>query len=73
VTDLIAQFPRKQWKGCCGGGCKDCQIAQAYIAEYGKKKGLEKLNEDRKAVKKGKTSGAKAKKSAAKTKKAAKK
>jgi hypothetical protein len=54
-TDLMERFTRKQWKDCCGKGCKKCEIAQAYIGEHGKKKGLELLNEDRAAVKKGKT------------------
>jgi len=53
-TELIERFSRKQFKGCCGKGCKKCEIAQAYIGEYGKKKGLELLNEDRAAAKKGK-------------------
>ena len=59
MTKLKNDFGRKQWKDCCGKGCKKCEIAQAYIDEYGRKAGLEKLNADRKAVKKG---GKKAKK-----------
>ncbi len=63
MTKLKNEFDRKQWKDCCGKGCKKCEIAQTYIDEYGRKKGLEKLNADRKAVKKGgKTKGSKAKK-----------
>jgi hypothetical protein len=63
VTKLKSEFGRKQWKDCCGKGCKKCEIAQAYVAEFGRKEGLEKLNADRKAVKKGgKTKGSKAKK-----------
>jgi hypothetical protein len=53
-TELMERFSRKQWKDCCGKGCKKCEIAQAYIGEHGRKKGLELLNEDRAAVKKGK-------------------
>jgi hypothetical protein len=53
-TDLMVRFSRKKWKDCCGKGCKKCEIAQTYIGEYGKKKGLELLNEDRAAAKKGK-------------------
>jgi len=53
-TGLMERFARKQWKDCCGKGCKKCEIAQAYIGEHGKKKGLELLNEDRAAAKKGK-------------------
>ena len=53
-TDLMERFTRKQWKDCCGKGCKKCEIAQAYIGEYGKKEGLELLNQDRDAAKKGK-------------------
>ena len=65
MTKLKNEFSRKEWKGCCGKGCKKCEIAQAYIAEYGDRKtGLEKLNADRDAVKKagkrgGKTKGKK--------------
>jgi hypothetical protein len=65
VADLKKKFSRKQWKDCCGKGCKECKIAQAYIAEYGKKKGLETLSDDRNAVKKAKT-GAKKKATAKK-------
>ena len=66
MTELRDQFSRKQWKDCCGKGCKKCDIAQAYIDEYGKKKGLDKLNDDRAAVKKAKKGGKKAKKAAKK-------
>jgi hypothetical protein len=54
MTKLKERFSRKEWKNCCGKGCKDCDIAQAYIGEYGKKEGLTRLNEERKAVKAGK-------------------
>ncbi len=53
-AELRERFTRAQWKDCCGKGCKKCDIAQAYIGEYGKKEGLERLNDDRKAVKAGK-------------------
>ena len=65
MTKLKNEFSRKEWKDCCGKGCKKCEIAQAYIAEYGERKaGLAKLNADRDAVKKagkkaGKTKGSK--------------
>jgi hypothetical protein len=62
VTKLKNDFSRKQWKDCCGKGCKKCEIAQAYVGRYGRGDGLEKLNADRKAVKKGGKKGAKAKK-----------
>ena len=55
-TELVERFSRKQWKDCCGKGCKKCEIAQAYIGEYGKKKGLELQNEDRVVGKKRKAS-----------------
>jgi hypothetical protein len=64
VTELSDRFSRKQWKDCCGKGCKKCEIAQAYIEEHGKKKGLAKLNDDRDAVKKAKK-GKKARKKSA--------
>jgi len=53
-TELSESFSRKQWKDCCGKGCKKCAIAHAYTSEFGRKKGLEVLNEDRAAAKKGK-------------------
>jgi hypothetical protein len=64
VTKLKNEFGRKEWKDCCGKGCKKCEIAQAYIGEYGRQDGLEKLRADREAVKKdgkkgGKTRGGK--------------
>jgi hypothetical protein len=74
VTKLKNDFSRKQWKDCCGKGCKKCEIAQAYIAEYGDRKvGLEKLNAYRDAVKKagkkgGKTKGSKKRKAEKKVK-----
>ncbi len=74
MTKLKNEFSRKDWKDCCGKGCKKCEIARAYIAEYGDRKvGLEKLNADRDAVKgsgkKGdKTKGSKARKAKKKAK-----
>lgn len=68
MTKLKNDFGRKQWKDCCGKGCKKCEIAQAYIGEYGRKDGLEKLNADRKAVKKGGKKGGKAGKNKQKVK-----
>ena len=70
MTKLKNEFSRKEWKDCCGKGCKKCEIAQAYIAEYGDRKaGLEKLNADRDAVKRGgKTKGKKSGKKSGKKK-----
>jgi len=68
VTKLKNEFSRKEWKDCCGKGCKKCEIAQAYIGKYGRAEGLEKLKADRDAVKKGgkkkSAKGGKAKKKA---------
>ena len=48
MPDLRKKFSSSEWKDCCGKGCKKCEIAQAYIKEYGgRSKGLEKLNDDR--------------------------
>jgi len=69
-TDLVDRFTRKQWKDCCGKGCKKCEIAQTYIGEFGKKRGLELLNEDRATVKKGKAKAGGKKKAKAGKKKA---
>ena len=70
-AELRERFSRKEWKDCCGKGCKKCDIAQAYIGDYGRKEGLERLNDDRKAVKAGKASAKPGKKAGA-GKKAAK-
>jgi len=59
LTKLKDEFTRKEWKACCGKGCKKCEIAQAYIGKYGRSEGLEKLNADRDAVKKGAKKGGK--------------
>ena len=74
MTKLKDEFTRKEFKDCCGGGCKKCELAQAYIAEYGsRKEGLEKLNLDIKAAKTGgKTKGKKGAGKKAKGKKKAK-
>jgi hypothetical protein len=66
MPELKERFSRRQWNDCCGKGCKKCEIASAYIDEYGKKKGLERLNEDRDAVKKAKGKKAAGKKAAGK-------
>lgn len=73
-AELRERFSRKEWKDCCGKGCKKCEIAQAYIAEYGDRKvGLAKLNADRDAVKKaGKKGGKKKSAKGGKAKKKAK-
>jgi len=62
-AELRERFTRTQWKDCCGKGCKKCDIAQTYIGEYGKKEGLERLNDDRAAVKAGKAAAKAGKKS----------
>jgi hypothetical protein len=54
MPDLKETFKRKEWKGCCGKGCKKCKLAQAYIDAYGKSKGLKRLNEDRTDMRSGK-------------------
>jgi hypothetical protein len=43
---LAKEFSKKEWKKCCGKGCGDCKIAQAYIDEYGKKEGKKRLKDD---------------------------
>ncbi len=59
MSDLKKKFSHKEWKDCCGKGCKKCKIAQTYIGVYGKKKGLDKLSEDRAAMHSKKASGKK--------------
>ena len=72
-AELRERFSRKQWKDCCGKGCKKCDIAQTYIGEYGREKGLKKLNDDRAVMKKAKKKGKGAVKAAAGKKKGGKK
>ncbi len=62
MAKLRNRFSRKQWKDCCGKGCKKCEIAQAYTGEHGRDKGLKKLNADRAAVKRAKKGAGAAKK-----------
>lgn len=50
MADLKKKFSRKQWKDCCGKGCKKCSIAQAYTQDHGRKEGLEALRADRRSV-----------------------
>ena len=71
MPDLTSKFSRKEWKDCCGKGCKKCKIAQTYIGAHGRSAGLEQLREDRKTVLAGKSS--KKKKGRAQTKKKKKK
>ena len=67
MTDVTSEFSRKEWKDCCGKGCKKCAIAQTYIGAHGRSAGLKQLNEDRKAVL-AKKSGKKKKKKSGKAK-----
>ena len=72
-AELRERFGRKEWKDCCGKGCKKCEIAQVYIGKYGRPEGLEKLNADRDAVKKkGKKAGKTRSRKAGRAKKKAK-
>jgi hypothetical protein len=50
MPDLSNKFGRKEWKDCCGKGCKKCEIAQSYIAAYGRGDGLAQLRADRKTA-----------------------
>jgi hypothetical protein len=69
MPDLKDTFSRKEWKNCCGKGCKKCEIAQAYIGAHGRGDGLTLLKADRRDAlaakggkKKGKKGGKKGKK-----------
>jgi len=46
VAKFREQFTEKQWKKCCGKGCKKCDIHNAYLAVYGKKQGERKFQKD---------------------------
>ena len=67
MPDLKDKFSRKEWKDCCGKGCKKCEIAQTYIAAHGRGDGLAQLKADRMAVLAGKA-GKKGKKKKSKKK-----
>jgi hypothetical protein len=46
MSKLAKEFSKKQWKKCCGHGCGDCKIHNAYLDEYGKKAGHKKFKAD---------------------------
>ncbi|HEX7357723.1 MAG TPA: hypothetical protein VF270_08465 [Ignavibacteriaceae bacterium] len=46
MSKLRKNFSEKEWKKCCGSFCKDCDIANAYRDNYGKKEGEKKFNKD---------------------------
>ena len=48
MSKLRKDYTDKEWKECCGGFCKDCNIAKAYRKKYGKKEGEKKFNKDKK-------------------------
>ncbi len=54
MPDLSTKFSRKEWKDCCGKGCRKCELAQTYVAAYGRGDGLSQLKADRKAALAGK-------------------
>jgi hypothetical protein len=46
MTKLRNEFPKKDWKHCCGKGCTKCDIHNAYLDAYGKKEGEKKFAKD---------------------------
>jgi len=46
MTKLARDFTKKQWKKCCGKGCDDCDVYNAYRKKYGKKSGKKKFAAD---------------------------
>jgi len=46
VAKFRKQFSKKQWKKCCGKGCKKCEIHSIYLDEYGKKPGEKRFEKD---------------------------
>ena len=46
MTRLKNEFSKKEWKRCCGKGCKKCEIHSAYLAEFGKKDGEKRFAKD---------------------------
>jgi len=46
MTKFREQFTRKQWKKCCGKGCKKCDVHNAYLDEFGKKAGEKRFDKD---------------------------
>lgn len=46
MSRLRKNFTEKEWKKCCGSFCKDCDIANAYRDNFGKKEGEKKFIKD---------------------------
>jgi hypothetical protein len=46
MAKLRNEFSKKEWKHCCGNGCKKCAIHNAYLDAYGKKEGEKKFAKD---------------------------
>jgi hypothetical protein len=46
MTKLRDDFTKKDWKNCCGKGCKKCTVHSAYLDAYGKKEGEKKFAKD---------------------------
>ncbi|HUK77582.1 MAG TPA: hypothetical protein VL117_08285 [Thermoleophilia bacterium] len=46
MTKLRDEFSKKEWKHCCGKGCKKCALHNAYLEAYGKKEGEKKFARD---------------------------
>ena len=46
VAKFREQFSKKEWKKCCGKGCKKCDVHNAYLDEFGKKAGWKKFQKD---------------------------
>ena len=46
MAKLRNEFGKKEWKKCCGSGCKKCGIFNAYLDEYGKKEGKKRFKKD---------------------------
>ena len=46
MTKLSNEFSKKEWKHCCGKGCKKCDIHNAYLDAYGHREGEKKFAKD---------------------------
>jgi hypothetical protein len=46
VSKFRDQFSKKDWKKCCGKGCKKCDLYNAYLDEFGGKAGKKRFKKD---------------------------
>lgn len=50
MAKIRKKFKKSEWNDCCGKLCDDCDIVNAYIKEFRKKKGKKKFKTDHKKI-----------------------